>query len=69
MEALLRTGLVCTVIVIVFATEAAGGLKEDEAAQSRGKWREVCSVRLTVTFSGSGDFFNQHNQYQRETLK
>lgn len=41
MEALLRTGLVCTVIVIVFATEAAGGRKEDESAQSQGKWREL----------------------------
>lgn len=48
MEALLRTGLVCTVIVIVFATEAAGGLKEDESVHSQGKWREVCCVRLTV---------------------
>lgn len=39
MEALRRTGLVCTVIVIVFATEAAGGHKEDEPAQSQGEWR------------------------------
>lgn len=38
MEALWRTGLVCTVIVIVFATEAAGGRKED-SAQSQGEWR------------------------------
>lgn len=36
METLWRTGLVCTVIVIVFATEVEGGHK-DEFAQSQGE--------------------------------
>lgn len=49
METLWRTGLVCTVIVIVFATEVEGGHK-DEFAQSQGEWRQLTRAR-TVTLS------------------
>ncbi len=37
METLWRTGLVCTVIVIMVATEVAGGHRR-EIAQSQGEW-------------------------------
>lgn len=36
METLWRTGLACTVIAIVFATEVAGG-RRDEFVQSQGE--------------------------------
>lgn len=45
MEMLWRTGLVYTVIIVMAATEVAGGHR-DEFAQSQGKLQQIIIHRL-----------------------
>lgn len=58
METLWRTGLLCTVIAIVFATEVEGGCR-DEFVQSQGECVClsvcVCDVCVCVCWGGGGD--------------